>query len=126
MTESNQDAAGAPATNESPTPSTPATTDGPADLHVLQNEINALNTELAKHEAADTAAQTSKQVPSLGRIVIVREAGKNDAPGIIAEVLEDTISCNVFRGDHIPHVATHLTPIDAQSGGAGWFWPPRV
>lgn len=66
------------------------------------------------------------QAPSLGRIVIVREDGKNDAPGIIAEVFEDTITCNVFRGDHVPHVATQLTQTSAESDGAGWFWPPQV
>lgn len=64
--------------------------------------------------------------PSLGRIVIVREDGKNDAPGIIAEVFEDTISCNLFRADHFPHVAAHLTQIDPESSGSGWFWPLRV
>lgn len=71
-----------------------------------------------------TSAPSPK--PSLGRIVIVRESGKADAPGIIAEVAEETITCNVFRGDHIPHVASHLTQVDPESTGAGWYWPPRV
>jgi len=74
---------------------------------------------------AALAAQPAPR-PSLGRIVIVREEGKKDAPGIIAEVFEDTITCNVFRGDHIPHVAHSLTQIDPSSGGSGWFWPPRI
>lgn len=87
--------------------------------------------KLSDSPTAPNPPPTVSAAPSLGRIVIVREAGKNDAPGIIAEVFEDTITCNVFRGDHLPHVATQLTRIDPGSaepegGATGWFWPPRV
>lgn len=124
MTDQNQESASAPAADQSPT-SDAATA---AELHDLQGKVSAIDAELTKHEQGETtgAAPKPPQAPSLGRIVIVRENGKNDAPGIIAELFEDTITCNVFRGDHIPHVATHLTQIDPKSAGSGWFWPPRV
>lgn len=115
-------------------------TDGDSTTHTsadseMATELRALEDkhagmsgdEPAKREVlADKMQQTPQQVPSLGRTVIVREDGKKDAPGIVAEVFEDTISCNVFRADHLTHVATHLTQISAESGGTGWFWPPRV
>ena len=100
--------------------------DTATELHALEDKVDAIGAELTKHEAADAASQTPKQTPSLGRIVIVREAGKKDAPGIIADIAEDTITCNVFRGDHIPHVASQLTQTDPKGTAAGWFWPPRV
>lgn len=91
-----------------------------------EDKASAIGASAEKQSQAPPAPTPKQQVPSLGRIVIVREEGKNDAPGIVAEVFEDTITCNVFRGDHFPHVAANLTQIDPESSGTGWFWPPRV
>lgn len=110
MNDPNQEVTGGPAADESPTQ------DG--------GEEKLSDPPMTSQPPPPTTS--AAQVPSLGRIVIVRESGKKDAPGIIAEVAEDTVTCNVFRGDHIPHVATHLTQIDAKSSGTGWFFPPRV
>lgn len=116
MNDPNQEVTGAPAADESPTQDS-----GKEKLG---------DPPITAQPPAPTAG--AAQVPSLGRIVIVREAGKKDAPGIIAELSEDeteheqTITCNVFRGDHIPHVASRLAQIDAKSTGTGWFFPPRV
>src|SRR5258708_3285663 len=118
MTDPNQEVTGAPA----------------ADQSATQN--GAPSTEPAAAPTPPLVAGRATpipQVPSLGRIVIVRESGKKDAPGIIAELsedeieLEETITCNVFPGDHIPPVAPRLAQTaPANPTATGWFWPPRV
>lgn len=135
MTDPNQEVTGAHAADQSPTPEAPAPVlPDTAGEHEAQSDPSPAPSSAAASSPAGAAgrAAPTPQVPSLGRIVIVREAGKKDAPGIIAELSEDeteheqTITCNVFRGDHIPHVASRLTQIDAKSTGTGWFFPPRV
>lgn len=135
MTDPNQEVTGAPAADQSPTPEAPAPV---LPDTAVEHEAQSAPSPAPAPAAAPTPppvagrAAPAPQVPSLGRIVIVREPGKKDAPGIVAELSEDetedeTITCNVFRGDHIPHVASHLAQIDpANTAGTGWFWPPRV
>ena len=89
----------------------------------VKAEADATAAELARHEEADKAPQK----PSLGRIVIVRQEGKDNAPGIITAVREDgTVDVQLFRADHMPHVGHRLGETDPKDTGAGWFWPPRV
>lgn len=138
MTEPNQEAASAPAADQGPTPQAPAPVlPDTAGEHEAQSAPPGMPGTPAPAAAptppagAGSAAPTP-QVPSMGRTVIVREPGKKDAPGIIAELSEDeeheeTITCNVFRGDHITHVASGLMQIDpANKTDTGWFWPPWV
>lgn len=62
--------------------------------------------------------------PTIGRTVIVREEHRRDAPGIVVAVHDGgVIDANVFRGDHILHVADALEPIDASELMRGWFYP---
>lgn len=65
--------------------------------------------------------------PTAGRIVMVREHGKVDAPAIIVTVDSDgLIDCSVFRADHSQHAAHKLTEIDpANATARGWYWPKR-
>ena len=93
----------------------------PGTVHQLEQRVGALETAaIAKPSVPPGAA-----APTIGRVVVVREHGKKDAPGIVAEVFEDTITCNVFRGDHLPHVASQLRQIPPDCSSPGWFWPPR-
>ena len=96
-----------------------------AQKAAAEAQAAAIGEELQKRISSER--QTPKQVPSMGRNVIVRSGGKC-APGIVAEVREDgSIDVQIFRADHMVHAGHSLTEVgpDAESGD-GWFWPPRV
>lgn len=67
-------------------------------------------------------------LPTMGRIVIVREPGRADAPGIVVAVHNPTIDAQVFRGDHMPHSSHRLEQLTnlTDEKARGWFWPQRV
>jgi hypothetical protein len=118
-----QDSAENTAAPVDPTSASPADSLS-AQVAALKSEADTTAAELAKHEAAEKAPQK----PSLGRIVIVRQTGRDDAPGIITAVREDgTVDVQLFRADHMTHVDHRLAEVgpDAESG-AGWRWPPRT
>lgn len=82
--------------------------------------------ELAKRVASEK--QTSKQAPSMGRIVIFRDASGNCAPAIVTRVYEDgSLALHAFRDDAAggPTFDTH-GEVKEDSKDSGWFWPPRV
>lgn len=61
----------------------------------------------------------------MGAPVIVRQDGKL-APGVVVE--EDDgegsgITVQIFRGDHLPHAARHLSHTTAKDTSDGWFFP---
>lgn len=106
-------------------PEVPSDPSPPAPLS--DPRVTALESRVASLEAARSAPQQAGMPlkPTPGRIVQVRDHGR-DCAGIVAEVNEDgSITCNVFRGDHMVHVASHLTQIPADATSRGWFWPPR-
>ena len=80
----------------------------------------------ARQEAKEAAKNTQK--PSMGRIVIYRDASGNCAPAIVTRVYEDgSLALHAFRDDAAggPTFDT-LGEVKADSEDAGWFWPPRV
>jgi hypothetical protein len=86
-----------------------------ARLAALEEQLGALALEHPKHSKTHQVSASD--------IVIVREPGKSDAPGLVVNVGDDYVDTQVFRGDHTSHALHTLHKIDPATGKIGWFWP---
>jgi hypothetical protein len=70
------------------------------------------------------------QKPSLGRIVLFHELGKEPAPAIVTRVWTDTtVNITVFRDaiDSQPRTSVEYADPENPAGRSEfWSWPPRV